>query len=172
METIRETIIRVLGNSSVEFDATTVAMLEEKVLGAVDPTKNIEGFTYTITHRWVIDAIRKRTVAARRQAKTLLATETAQREAERTERCRKEFDAIVTQVLCSLRPWGGLRSAKPKQLAVARLVHFEGGLNPARFAELFPGCTQAQRYAWETRGVRLVLPHASKELREFLLGAQ
>ncbi len=163
--TIREKIIRTLGGCSVAFDKDVVDSLEKRVQNASlgeGKRSNPEGLAFIVARNWAISEVRRIASGARRQAKELIAQDEARKENELYERCLKEFDRIYFQLLPKL------RQSQPQQLCIVRLICFDG-LAGEKLEKALPDTSREQRYKWKARGYKLILTHASEELKEYLL---
>jgi len=166
MLTIKEVVIQTLGAFGVPFDVEVVGLLERRVFSSVanfskDKPYNPNGLAYTITKNWAVDWRRKISRDSKRQAAALLVQEEVRKEAELFQRCEQEFDRIVSKLLPDL------CCTQSMQLHIVRLRRF-GGRSDAECGKVMPGRTIEQRNKWSTRGLELVMPHASPELSQYL----
>ena len=165
MHTAKSVILNTLRMFPVEFKEEDVEEIERRIsvnYSASHPNSNLPGFAHVIARNWATDELRKRAVAAKRKARSLLQAERERQEMERLERCKKEFDGLVFKLLPNL------VCSQSKQLDIVRLTCFEG-LTDEENSRLFPGTNAMLRYQWKHRGIHLLLPLASPELKDFLL---
>lgn len=156
---IREALIKGLSAGQGVFDEKVVDELERRVLKMKPqfPAK----YAFTTGRNWAISQKRHRAAQARRAVVAALKAEKERQEREHLERCRDEFLGIQAKIAPTL------QLTQLRQLRILWLRVFQG-MSDLDCAKLFISTSRDLRHQWKRRGKKLVWPHASKELQEFL----
>ena len=160
---IRVEILKGIAVAPAPFDEAVLDRLIEKVMGH-NPV-NITGYAFIVGRNWAIDTHRAAERLTRRKLEETLEAERVRIETERYESAVQEFKKLRAQLSLNASPM------VLKQLAMVQLTVFERKHDPEA-ALIFPGTREA-RYQWKRRGLKLLWPHASENLRVALSrGAQ
>lgn len=152
---VRGSILKAFVKYPVKHTEDDVAKIVARVVKAKPefPKK----FAFVVARNWSIDQSRRARCAAKREVEIQTRTETLRIKRERFVRARDEFNRIVE----TLTP--RIRETQLRQLGMIRLRFFEG-VSDEECASRFPGSKRDQRYQWQHRGMKLIVPHASPEL--------
>ena len=166
MENLRTSVLKGMSQHPVACDDATIDALVAKVR-ARNP-ENPTGYAYIVGKNYALDHLRAAKAQARRQLAKQTESDRLAREAVQKEetrllhvRLRDEFLDLSAKLVPTI------RKSQLKQPGVVRLVCFEGA-NSSVCAERFPESTPDARYQWKRRGLKLIWPFASADLRQYL----
>lgn len=155
---IRVEILKGIAIAPAPFDEAVLNRLIEKVV--LHRPENLTGYAFMVGRNWAIDTHRAAERLTRRKLEETREAERARVEAERYESAVLEFKTLRAQLSLTATP------LQLKQLAMVQLTVFERKRDPEA-AMIFPGTREA-RYQWKRRGLKLLWPHASENLRTAL----
>jgi hypothetical protein len=156
---VRSALLR--GISTVPVDVSVDEI--EALHGVVDKNRPADPFHYAfvVGRNWAVSKRRKEDRAARRHQAELLAAEEARLRKEAHERAVAEFENIVADL------WPVATEVQRCSIKLVKLSAVDG-CGDDKCYERFPDTTTNQRYQWKRRGIKLVWPHASLELRQLI----
>ena len=152
---IRVEVLKGIAAAPAPFDEEVLNRLIERVVER-NPV-NITGYAFVVGRNWAIDTHRAAERLARQKLEETLEVERARIEAEQYESAVQEFKELRARLSLNASPM------VLKQLAMVQLTVFERKHDPEA-ALFFPGTREA-RYQWKRRGLKLLWPHASENLR-------
>jgi hypothetical protein len=155
---VRLSILKGLAVAPVPFSEQVIADLERRV--AEKCPDEPHAYAFVVARNWAIDSSRKAARQARLQVESALCSERERLDRERFEAAREEFYTLVGTLAFEI------PETQIKYLGIVGLTVFEGCTDP-ECARHFPG-TRDARYQWKRRGMKLVWPRASANLRAVL----
>ena len=142
-------------------DEVILDALDAKVRRLHPDAENLAGYAYQVGRNWAIDQARRDRYAVQSRAAELLKKELELADRARRIRCQCEFVGIWWTIGAEMERF------HIRQLLMVQAVCFEG-LDEGALLDRFPQTTAAQRWQWKHRGLKLVWPYASDELRAHL----
>lgn len=164
--TAQEAVLRAFQAMRQPFTMAEVERVAEKIERRGD-VRNLSGFAYVAVRNYVLSRARAQAAAAR-HAGRFLERSKAERERERFEAsASEELEKIADAILQAGPGPKQTREGLENQINMVLAV-YAMGYSSAQTAQLFPGTSKEARYQWKNRGLKLIWPHASAELRRFL----
>jgi len=118
-------------------------------------------YAFVIGRNWAVSKRRKEDRAARRRQAEMLAAEETRLRKEAHERAVAEFENIVADL------WPNATEVQRHSIELVKMSAVDG-CNDDACRERFSDTTKNQRYQWKRRGIKLLWPHASLELRQLI----
>jgi len=163
-ELIHVVVTRTFRYHHEPFTSHEVEALVAKV-EAVKEVKNPRHYAATAAWHYLVERRRRHARALRRavQVERRLAEAKQEEGLQRSyERARGELAELVDTLRAE-----GVTQAQECQLGLLLAVYIHG-YSLAQAEEIYPKTSRDTRYQWKRRGLKLVAPHASEELRRFL----
>jgi len=157
---IRNGIISGIESVHGKHNSEHVRRLLRRVL-EMDPMENPIGYAFITGRNWAIGQYRKENEAERMKKITRKRQRRERAKQQAFQRAEQEFLHIAALLSPSL------HHLQYEHLEITWMICF-GGSDDAQCANIYPKTNRDQRYQWKRRGVKLVLPHASKNLKAHL----
>ncbi len=165
---IQETIVQILSSyEGVVYSDDVVEMLVSRAEKSTVPGSEL-GYAYVVARNWAFS--QRRAIARAQKAAVQKTLKDAKKAAEAIHVQSREQQRINAYAefdrLSSTLP--SRRKTMPTALRYTRMICLDDKSDP-ECADTFPGTTRDARYQWLKRARDLLLPHASEDLKVFLL---